>query len=84
MCVHNVFLDKLAELCVYLSFHFSFFCMWHCEKKHVVKHLSLKKLEEKKKVKIYLRLQNKKRSEGRPIHVQAHTGAPKTGSQPGI
>ena len=25
MCVHNVFLDKLAELCVYLSFHFSFF-----------------------------------------------------------
>ncbi len=31
------FLDKLAELCVYLSFHLSCFCMWRCEKKHVGK-----------------------------------------------
>ncbi len=41
MCVHNVFLNKFAELCVYLSFHLSCFCMWRCEKKHVGKHLSL-------------------------------------------
>ena len=45
MCVHNVFLDKFAELCVYLSFHLSCFCMWRCEKKHVGKHLSLSEFE---------------------------------------
>jgi len=42
MCVHNVFLDKFTELCVYLSFHLSCFCMWRCGKKHVGKHLSPK------------------------------------------
>ncbi len=50
MCVHNVFWDKFAELCVYLSFLLSCFCMWRCEKKHVEKHLSLIEKQKNKKV----------------------------------